>query len=449
MTRRSLDAISEQALAAAKSAGADAADVLVLEGTSLSIDVREGALEQAERAEGVDIGVRVFLGQKVAIASASDLSDATIEELAQRAVAMAEVAPEDPYVGLAEPDQLAKAWYVAALELSDPADEPSPDHLKALAQEAEAAALAVDGVSQTQGASAAYGERRTHLAATNGFSGGYARTDAMVSCVAIAGEGLGMERDYDGDHRIFAADLRDATDIGRQAGERAVAHHGARKPPTGSYPVLYDERISSSLIGHLVSAASGASIARGMSWLRDRLGEEVLPKGMSLVEDPHRPRVLGSRPFDAEGLATAPRTLVEDGVLQGWTLDLANARKLGMESTASAARGAGSGPSPSATNLALTPGTQTREDLIRDMGTGLLITSMIGSTINPNTGDYSRGASGFWIENGEITYPVNECTVAGNLHDMLRGMTAANDARAHLSRVVPSLLVEGLTLAGA
>jgi PmbA protein len=331
----------------------------------------------------------------------------------------------------------------------DPAPEPDPADLEARALEAEAAALAVDGVSQVQSTSAGYGRRTRHIAATNGFSGGYTRTDHGLSCVAITGEGLGMERDYYGDMRMHRADMIAPAEIGRIAAERTVARKGARKPATGAFPVLFDERVSSSLIGHLLQAANGSAIARGASWLREALGEQVLPEGLSLIEQPLRPRASGSRPFDAEGLPTAERAIIDKGTLTGWTLDLATARKLGLQSTANAARGTSSPPSPSVSNVALTQGSASREDLLRDMGTGLLITSMIGSSINPNTGDYSRGASGFWVENGELAYPVNECTVAGNLRDMLRTIVPANDARTHLSHVVPSLLVEGLTLAGA
>jgi PmbA protein len=267
--------------------------------------------------------------------------------------------------------------------------------------------------------------------------------------VAITGDGTGMERDWSSESRIFAADLPDAEAIGREAGERAAARAGARKPPSGAFPVIYDERISGSLIAHLSSAINGTAIARGASWLRDAMGQPVLPAGLDLIEDPLRPRISGSRPFDAEGLATARRALVRGGVLQGWVLDLATARKLGLESTANAARGPAAPPSPSLSNVELTQGTHSRDDLLREMGTGLLVTSLIGATINPTTGDYSRGASGFWVEGGEIRYPVNECTIAGNLREMLMRLTPANDARRHLSSVVPSLLVEGLTLAGA
>jgi PmbA protein len=257
-----------------------------------------------------------------------------------------------------------------------------------------------------------------------------------------------MERDYDWDSRVFAADLRAPSEIGRTAGERAVAREGARKPRTGTYPILFDERVASSLIGHLLSAINGASVARGSSFLRDAMGEMVLPEHLSITEDPHRTRSPASKLWDAEGLPTQKRALVENGRLTTWILDLGAARRLGLQSTGHAARSPGGTPSPSVTNIALTQGTATRADLLRDMGTGLLVTSMIGSTINPNTGDYSRGASGFWVEGGEIAYPVNECTIAGNLRDMLRRIVPANDARPHLTRVVPSLLVEGMTLAG-
>lgn len=444
-----LSDITAALIDAALKAGADAADSIALEGTSLSIDVRGGVLEQAERSEGRDVGLRVLVGQRQANVSSSDSRPETLATMAERAVAMAREAPEDPYVGLADPAQLVKDYDIAALEMADPTAEPEPAALEADARAAEAAAQVVDGVTQVQSASAGYSSHDMHLAASNGFSGGYRRTSRAVSCVAIGGEGAGMERDYDGDSRIFQSDLRSPEEIGRLAGERTVERLGAKKPPTGAYPVLFDERISASLIGHLLAAANGASVARGSSWLMDRLGEQVLPETLSLIENPLRRRATGSRPFDAEGLATKRRVIIDKGVLTGWTLDLASARKLGMESTSNAARGTSSPPSPTTWNVALTQGDKSREELLKEMGTGLLVTSMIGSTINPTTGDYSRGASGFWVENGEITHPVNECTIAGNLHEMLRRITPANDARTYLSRVVPSLLVEGLTLAGS
>ncbi|PIE07845.1 MAG: modulator protein [Rhodobacterales bacterium] len=445
---QSLDALTEALLDAARAAGADAADAIAVDGISVSVDVLNGKLEHAERAEGVDIGLRVLVGQRQANVSASDVSPATIAAMAERAVAMAKEAPDDASVGLAVPGELATAWDTDALELADPSAEPAPAALEEDARRAEAAALGVGGVSQVQGTSAGYGRRRIWLAASNGFSGGYVRTDRAVSLAAISGTGAEMERDYNGEARVFQADLPAPEEIGRIAGERAAARAGASQPPTGAWPVLFDERVSASLIGHLLMAINGSSIVHGSSFLRDKLGEAVLPDGLSLVEDPHRPRISGSRPFDAEGLATAPRRIIDNGVLTGWTLDLATGRKLGMASTANAARSTSAPPSPSVSNVALTQGNITRDGLMAEMGTGLLVTSLIGSTVNPNTGDYSRGAAGFWIENGAITRPVNECTIAGNLIDMLRRIVPANDAEPHKSRMVPSLLVEGLTIAG-
>lgn len=440
--------LTQAMLRAAKDAGAESADAIAVDGRSVSIDVRKGGLEQAERSEGLEIGLRVFVGQRQACISSSDTRPETLAAMAARAVAMAREAPADPYAGLADASQLALLRSAEGLHMADPMDEPDPAALEEDARRAEAAALAVSGVTQVQSASAGYGQQAIWLAATNGFSGGYARTSRQTSCVAISGEGTGMERDYCGEGRVFQADLPSPETIGRLAAERAVARHGARRPKTGAYPVLYDERISSGLIGHLVSAINGAMVARGSSWLRDAMGQQVLPKGLSLHEDPHRPRSSASRPFDAEGLPTRARDLVAEGVLKEWVLDLATARKLGLDSSASAMRGTSSPPSPGTTNLALTQGAHSRDDLIAQMGTGLLVTSLIGSTINPNTGDYSRGASGFWVENGQIAYPVNECTIAGNLREMLSRIIPANDARLHLSSVVPSLLVEGMTLAG-
>lgn len=444
-----LETLTERLLSAAKNAGADAADALAVSGTSLSIDVLKGALEHAERSEGIDIGLRVMVGQRQANVSASDISDETIAQMAERAVAMAREAPEDPTIGLADPAQHARDWDLAALELADDSPEPAPETLEEDARTAEAAALAVEGVSQVQSTSAGYGRTDIHLATSNGFSGGYGRTSRAVSLAAISGTGARMERDHNGESRIFQSDLPDVAEIGRIAGERAVARQGAKQPPTGRYPVLFDERVSASIIGHLLQAVNGSAIVRGASFLRDKLGETILPPHLSLTEDPRRVRASGSRPFDGEGLPTAARDIIAEGVLTGWTLDLATARKLGMESTASAGRGTGAPPSPGVSNVRLTPGEASREDLLSQMGTGLWITGLIGSTVNPNTGDYSRGASGFWVENGEIAYPVNECTVASNLIDMFARLIPANDAEAHKSRQVPSLLIEGMTLAGS
>ncbi len=443
-----LSDLTARLIDAARRAGADAADALAYTDTSNTIEVLGGKLEHAERSEGTDIGLRVIIGKRQACVSSSLFDDDTITTLSERAVAMAREAPEDPHIGLADPEQLAQGWDIQALDLRDPSEPPSPEALEDQACRVEAAALDVAGISKVDSAMAGYGEQVLHMAASNGFSGGYSRSGSHISCVAITGEGTNMERDYFGESRVYAADLPSPEEVGRIAAERTVALAGARKPKTGSFPVVFDERVAGGLIGHLLMAVNGASIVRGSSWARDKLGEQVLPGGLSITEDPLRRRVSNSRPFDGEGLPTAARDIVRDGVLMGWTLNLLNARKLGMESTANASRGTGGPPGSSVSNIALTQGSQTRAELLADMGTGLLVTSMIGSTINPNTGDYSRGASGFWVENGEIAYPVNECTIAGNLLDMLMRIRPANDARTHLSRVVPSLLVEGMTLAG-
>jgi PmbA protein len=446
--RVDLAACTEALLAAARRAGAEAADAVAVASESQSIEVRGGALEEAERAEGVDIGLRVLLGRRQACVSASDLREETFAAMAERAVAMAREAPEDPHCGLAESGQIARDWDLAALDLEDTAPEPGAAELERMAREAEAAALAVPGVSMMDSAGASWQRSRFHLAATNGFSGGYARTGAAIHAVAITGAGTAMERDWHHEARTHRADLPDPAAIGRLAGERAVARAGARKPPTGAWPVLFDERVAGSLIGHLVQAVNGLAVSRGASWLKDAMGEPVLPRGIDLVEDPHRRRIAGSRPFDGEGLATARRLIVGDGILRSWTLDLATGRRLGLPSTANASRGTSAPPTPAAGNLWLTHGTASRDDLIREMGEGLLVTSLIGSSINPTTGDYSRGASGFWVRGGAIERPVNECTIAGNLREMLATIVPANDGRVHLSRVVPSLLVEGLTIAG-
>ncbi|MGY6635024.1 MAG: TldD/PmbA family protein [Alkalilacustris sp.] len=441
--------LTEALLDAARKAGAEAADAVAIEGRSLAIDVRAGQLEQAERSEGIEIGLRVLIGRRQACVSASDTRADTLAQMAERAVAMAREAPEDPHVGLAEPQALAAERDAGALELLDPAGDPAPSVLEEAARAAEAAAAGVAGISMVESASAGWGWQGVHMAASNGFSGGYARTGSSLSCVAITGEGTGMERDWAAESRIFAADMPDPHEVGQRAAERTLARRGARKPPTGAFPVLLDERVAASLIGHLLAAANGTAVARGASWLRAAMDTQVLPAGLDVIDDPRAPRLAASRPFDGEGLATARRALVRDGQLTGWILDLATARKLGLSSTASAVRGTSSPPAPAPTNVMLTPGRHSREALITEMGRGLVVTSMLGASINATTGDYSRGAAGFWVENGEVVHAVNECTIAGNLLEMLRSIVPANDARPHATRQVPSLLVEGLTIAGA
>lgn len=444
-----LEDLTQALLRAATQAGAAQADALAVSGQAISVDLRQGRLEQAERAEGVELGLRVMLGGRQACVASSSTSPEVIADMAARAVAMARAAPEDPHIGLADPADLAQTRDAGALELAEPAPEPDSTTLESRAHAAEAAAAAVPGISMVESASASYTRRRLHLAASNGFSGGYARSSHAVSTVAITGEGTGMERDWAAESRIFAADLPDPASIGARAAERTLARAGARKAPTGACPVLFDERIASGVISHLLAAVNGAAIARGSSWLRDALDQQVLPAAMSIEEDPHRIRIASSRPFDAEGIATRPRRIVDQGRLTGWTLDLGTARKLGLASTANAVRGTSAPPAPGLSNITLTPGRASREDLIRDMGRGLIVTSFLGASINPTTGDYSRGVAGFWVENGQIAHAVNETTIAGNLRDFLMRMVAANDARDHLSTRVPSLLVEGLTLAGS
>ncbi len=441
--------LAEALVSAARRAGADQADALTMRGQSVSIDVRGGGLEHADRAEGVEIGLRVLIGGRQACVSASDHSPDSIAEMAARAVAMAREAPVDDYLGLADPGQLASKRDAVALQICDDRPDPAPDQLQDAALRAEAAALQAAGISQVESANASFSRRHLWLAASNGFSGGYSRTTHAISTVAITGEGLGMERDYAAESRVWADDLPQPEEIGRLAAERTLARAGSRKPPTGAFPILYDRRVAASLIGHLLSAVNGSSVARGASWLRKAMGEPVLPLGMDLIEDPLRPRYPSSRPFDAEGLATRQRSIVADGVLQGWTLDLATGRKLGMDSTASAARGMASAPSPTNSNVVLTSADGGADDLMAEMGTGLVVTSMLGASINGTTGDYSRGAAGFWVQNGRIAYPVNECTIAGNLRDMLLTLRAGNDALPWRGAEVPSLLVEGMTVAGA
>ena len=449
MTNDTLDFVTQKLLDQAKLMGADEADVIATKGQSLNVDVRQGALENADRAEGTEVGLRVLVSKRQAIVSSSDISEDTLQLMVERAIAMAKDAPEDKYAGLANVDQLTKETDLFGLEICDPAPEPSPSKLQEEAERAEASALQVSGVSKVSDASASYGKYSVFMAASNGFTANYERSSHSVSCVAIAGEGSDMERDYDADTRVYQSDLRSPEEIGRTAGSRAVERLQPRRPTTGNYPVLYDERISSGLVSHFLSAINGAAIARGSSWLKDSLGKQVLSKTCRLVEDPHRLRCGASRLYDSEGLATKKREIVSNGILNEWTLDLASSRKLDMKPTANAARGVSSNPSPTNWNIELSSREDPHDNLLKEMGTGLLVTSLIGSTINANTGDYSRGASGFWVEDGQICYPVSEITIAGNLRDMLKGIILGNDARKHLSYVVPSILVESMTLAGS
>ena len=436
----------ESLLGKAKKAGADAADAVVVEGTSLSVAFRLGQPEKVERSEGGDIGLRVFIGKRQAIVSSADRSEAALSELAERAVAMAREVPEDSHCGLADPDQIAKT--LPLLDSSDP-EEPATSTLVDWARRAEDAARAVEGVTNSEGAEAAWGKSRVAMAASNGFANSYEVSSSTISASVLAGGSDGMERDYDYSSAVYAADLRSPEDIGRSAGERTVKRLGARKMPTGKLPVVFDPRISGGLLGHLAGAINGASIARGGSFLKDKMGQQVLPKGFTVIDDPHRQRGLRSKPCDGEGLANQRRAFIEDGVLTSWVLDLRSARQLGLESTGHASRGTGGPPSPSITNFYLEPGKLSRQELIADIKQGFYVVELIGMGVNGVTGDYSRGAAGYWIENGEITFPVNEMTVAGNLKDMFLNLIAADDLVFRTGVDAPTLRIEGMTLAGA
>lgn len=443
------DTLAAALIDAARKAGAESADALAVESSDVSVSVREGALEEAESAESLDYGLRVLIGRRQATVSASDPAPDVLAELAARAVAMARAAPEDPWCGLPEPGLLANPAALPALDLDDPAPAPAPAALREMAERAEAAALAQEGVSQVESAGA--GRRRSVIAyaATNGFAGAYARTGVSLSVSAVAGDGLKMETDYDFASRTHLADLPAPEEIGATAGARAAARLNPRRAKSGAWPVMFDRRVAGSLVGHLLGAINGAAVARGASWLKDRMDEQVLPAGFALDDDPHRRRGPGSRPFDGEGMALSPRRLVEDGVLRGWTLDSASARRLGLPAPGGARRGVGGPPAPGTSNLALSEGGDSVEALLAEMGEGLLVTSLIGSSVSPTTGAYSRGASGFWVEGGAIAWPVNELTIAGSLPDFMRRMRAANDADHSKALIVPSLLVEGLTIASA
>jgi PmbA protein len=433
-------------VAAARKAGADAADALYHGDRSTDVHVRLGALENVDQSEGEEIGLRVFVGHRSASVSASDLAPESLRALADRAVAMAREAPEDRFAGLAPEDRLLKGA-APDLRLDDGA-EPDPAALKARALAAEDAARAVPGVSNSEGASASAGRSQIALATSHGFAGGYGASAHSVSASMLA-ERDGQKQRDGAWHWVRRLDQLDAADvIGRQAGERAVARLGARKLPSGPMPVVFDPRVGGSLIGHLLGAISGPAIARKTSFLLDRLGEAVFADGITIHDDPYRIAGLRSRPFDGEGLPAAPRLLIDAGVLTGWLLDSASARQLGLEPTGHAARGVGGPPGVSASNVHVAPGQVSRGALIGGVKRGLYVTELIGQGVNGVTGDYSRGAGGFLIEDGQLAHPVAEITIAGNLKDMFRNMTAADDLEFRYAVNAPTLLVEGMTVAG-
>ena len=437
--------IAADVVARALKRGATAADAMVVDRRDTEVSIRQGVVEKLEQAEAREIGLRVFAGQSSSLIAGSVLTSEALDRLVERCVAMAKLAPPDPFSGLAEPGQLSKT--TLDLDLIS-ADYASAETLKSMAMEAEQAALAVKGVSRSNGAGASASDASIGLAASNGFARSYRRTGFSLSASVIGGEGTAMERDYDGTSANHLSDLESPEKIGRTAGERVVRRLNPRKLSSQSVPVIFDRRVASSLLGHFAGAINGGAIARGVSFLKDDMGRALFKPTVNIIDDPLRLRGPSSRSFDGEGLAVQRRVLIEKGVLTGWVLDLRSSRQLGLQPTGNGARGLASQPSASTSNLHLEAGDSSPEDMMKALGKGLLITEFIGSSISAATGDYSRGVSGYWFENGEIQYPVSEITVAGNLRDMFASLTPASDLIFKGSTNAPSCLVEGMTIAG-
>lgn len=446
MTKPTPQDVLNRLIRAAKVAGANAADGLLVESISANVSYRLGKLEDIERAESADLGLRVFVGKRVAFVSTTDFSPDAIDALPGRAVAMAKLAPEDKFAGLAPPDLLVKT--IPDLDLEDTA-EPSADTLIGRARDAEGAAMAVPGVTNSEGGGASFSRSAVSLATSDGFYGHYAGTSHGIGVAVLAGEGVNMQMDHDSASARHGTDLDRAEAIGKRAGERAVARLNPRKIKSQPVPIVYDPRVSNGLIGHLAGAISGASIARGVSFLKDKMGQKIFATGVNIIDDPHRRRGLRSKPFDGEGVANIRRALIEDGTLTTWLLDCASARQLGLTSTGHAGRGTGGPPSPAPTNLYMEAGKATPEELMTDIKSGFYVTELMGMGVNSVTGDYSRGASGFWIENGKLSYPVAEVTIAGNLKDMFLHLVPANDLVFRHAANAPTVRIEGMTVAGA
>ncbi len=429
----------------AKKKGATAADAICFISTSTSVATRLNKLENVERSESRGFGLRVLIGKKQAIVSSTDTGPETLEELATRAVNMAQLAPEDKYIGLAEESMLSKT--VMELDLFDGL-EPSTDELLARALKAEAVALSGKGITNSEGADASYGQNNIAIATSNGFAAEYKTSMSSISVSVLAGEGANMERDYDFSSTRFASDLESAEKIGVTAAEKALKRLNPRRVKTCSVPVIFDPRVAKSLIGAVSSAVNGASVARGSTFLKDSMGKSIFQNGINIINDPHIKRGLGSKPYDAEGVANRKMSLVEDGVLQNWLLDIRSANQLGLITNGCASRGLASPPSPSCSNLYMENGVESPESLIKNIKSGFYVTETFGMGVNLITGDYSQGASGFWIENGEILYPVNELTIAGSLSEMFLSLTPANDLEFRYSTNSPTLLIEKMTVAG-
>lgn len=432
-------------LSAAKSAGADAADAILVEGTSASLSCRLGEPEDLERSESHDLGLRVLIGKRQAVVSSADFSKQALNDLVERAVAMAKAVPEDRFAGLADPDQLATE--IPDLDEFDPA-EPSAEQMIEMARACEDAARSVDGITNSEGAELGFGKSTVYLAATNGFNGYRQGSRFSIGVSVVAGEGTKMERDYDFSSAVWLSDLDDPAEIGKKAGENTVRRLNPRKAESAQLPIVYDPRVASSLLGHFTGAINGQSVARGTTFLMNKMGEKVFADGITVIDDPLKKRGLRSKPFDGEGVQTKTRNVIDDGVLTTWILDLATSRQLGLETTGHAARGTGGPPSPSVTNVHLAPGKVSKKDLIGAIDSGFYVTELIGMGVNNVTGDYSRGAGGFWIEGGEIAYPVNEVTIAGNLRDMFLNLTPADDLEFKRATNSPTVRVDGMTIAG-
>ena len=429
----------------AKKAGADAADAMLAESKGLSVTQRLGKLESVERSESADLGLRVFVGKRQAIVSTGDLSQHSLDRLIENGLAIAKSVPEDRYAGLADPDRIAEDF--PALDMDD-GTEHDVNELAVMAAIAEDAARSMPKITNSEGGSAGWSRTRSILAATNGFLGETRRSRHSISASVIASDGGPMERDYEFARSVRAADLPDPADIGKQAAVRAARRIGPRKVKSKAVPVVYDPRVAGSIIHHLISAISGPSVARGTTFLKDKLGLEVFAKEITIVEDPLRPDGLRSKAYDAEGLLTKERRIIDQGCLTTWLLDCTSARQLGLESTGHASRGVSSGPSPSPHNVWMEPGALSPKDLISTIVDGFYVTEMLGMGVNAITGDYSRGAAGLWIENGELAYPVSEVTIAGSLPDMFKNVTVANDLERRFGIDAPTLRIDGLTVAG-
>ncbi|HEY3798692.1 MAG TPA: TldD/PmbA family protein [Caulobacteraceae bacterium] len=435
-----------EVVAKARAAGADAAEAVFAERQSLGVTVRQGALEEVEREESRDLGVRVFVGRRQATVSGSDISADGRAKLIERAVAMARLAPEDPYASLAAEDRLARGP-LPDLDVYD-ATEPDPESLEALAQEAEDAVRATEGVTKSDSSSAGWSTGAWRLVTSTGFSGMHRASAFSVGASAIAGEGSGMESAGEGRRTRWREDLPSAASIGAEAGRRAVSQLSPRKIASTTAPVIFENRIAGMVLGPLLGAISGPAVARGVSFLKDKLGQQIFASDITITDEPHRKRGLASQPFDDEGVANKDANIIDAGVLTTWMLNTASAKQLGLETTGHASRGLAGPPGVSASNLTLQPGTRDRAALMRDAGAGLLVTGMFGPSLNPNTGDWSVGCFGLWFENGEIAYPVSEITVAGNLLEAWARVQPGSDLEFRGSANSPSLLIDALAIAG-